>query len=104
MMKFRVKDMDIATGGIFVAILNKKDAKKLDLHSGDRILVHDHGEEVTCILDISESAKAVPEGKIGLFEEVLARLKVKQGAVLEIKLTGKPESVKHIRDKLFGKR
>ncbi len=103
-MKFRVKDMDIATGGIFVAILNKNDAKKLDLHSGDRILVHDHGEEITCILDISESAKAVPEGKIGLFEEVLAKLKVKEGATLEIKLTGKPESVKHIRDKLFGKR
>lgn len=103
-MKFRVKDMDIATGGTLIAILNQKDARKLDLHSGDRIIVKDHHREITCILDISESKKAVPEGKIGLFEEVLAKLKVRQGNVVNIKFTGKPESIKHIRDKLFGKR
>ncbi len=103
-MKFRVKDMDIATGGTLVAILNKKDARKLDLHSGDRILVKDHNREVTCILDISESRKAVPPGKIGLFEEVLAKLNVRNGNAVDIKLTGKPESIKHIRDKLYGKR
>ena len=102
-MKFRVKDMDIATGGIFVAILNQKDAHKLDLHSGDRILVADGQKSITCILDISESDRAVSDGKIGLFEEVLANLNVKHGAVVEVKFTGKPESVAHIRDKLFGK-
>ncbi|MBI2145898.1 AMP phosphorylase [Candidatus Woesearchaeota archaeon] len=103
-MKFKVKDMDIATGGTLVAILNENDAKKLDLHSGDRILVKDHNKEITCILDLSESRKAVPEGSIGLFEEVLDRLQVRNGSIVNIKFTGKPESVTHIRDKLFGKR
>lgn len=103
-MKFRVKDMNIATGGIMVAILNENDAKKLDLHSGDRILVKDHDKEITCILDLSESRKAVPEGHIGLFEEVLSRLRVRNGSIVHIKFTGKPESVTHIREKLFGKR
>lgn len=102
-MKFRVKDMDIASGGVLVAILNVKDAHKLDLHSGDRILVHRRSDKVTCILDISESKKAVAEGQLGLFEEVLSRLRVKQGSIVDIHLTGKPESVTHIRDKLFGK-
>ncbi len=102
-MKFRVKDMDIATGGILIAILNTKDAHTMDLHSGDRAIVKADGKETTCILDISESKKAVPEGKIGLFEEVLDRLQVKHGSMVDIKLTGKPESVKHIRDKLHGK-
>ena len=102
-MKFRVKDMDIATGGILVVILNQKDARKLDLHSGDRILVHDGSGEVTCILDISESDKAVPEGKIGLFEEVMKRLKVRSGSTIEVRFTGKPESITHIRDKLMDK-
>ncbi len=96
--------MDIATGGTLVAILNIKDARKLDLRSGDRILIKDHNREITCILDISESKKAVPEGKIGLFEEVLDRLNLHQGSIVDIKLTGKPESVGHIRDKLYGKR
>jgi len=102
-MKFKVKDMDIATGGVFVAILNEKDAKKLDLNSGDRIIVKHNKKEITTILDISESKKAVPQGKIGLFEEVLDKLKIKHGGIVTIKFTGKPESVKHIRDKLFGK-
>ncbi len=102
-MKFRVKDMDIATGGILVAILNKKDAEKLDLHSGDRILLRNDGKELTCVLDISESEKAVPEGKIGLFEEVLDRFKIKNNAIVSLRFTGKPESIGHIRDKLYGK-
>ncbi|MFH1275843.1 MAG: AMP phosphorylase [Candidatus Woesearchaeota archaeon] len=102
-MKFKVKDMDIATGGVMIAILNQKDAKLLDLHSGDRILVHDGYKEITCILDISESKKAVPVGSIGLFEEVLDALNVRRGHIVKVKLTGKPESVKHIREKLYGK-
>ena len=104
MMKFKVKDMDIATGGPSIAILNEKDAQLLDLHSGDRVVVHDGGKEITCILDISESDKAVPVGKIGLFEEVLKKMNVKGGHDVRLRLTGKPESVKHIRDKLYGKR
>ena len=96
--------MDISSGGVLVAVLNVKDAKKLDLHSGDRIFVKNGGKGITCILDISESDRAVPEGKIGLFEEVLDKLHIKNSIVVDIKLTGKPKSVKHIKDKLYGKR
>lgn len=103
-MKFKVKDMEIATGGISIVILNQKDADLLDLHSGDRLLVHDGGKEITCTLDISESNKAVPIGRIGLFEEVMSKLNVKSGHLVEVKVTSKPESVKHIRDKLCGKK
>src|SRR3990167_8441616 len=103
-MHFKVKDMDIASGGIYIAILNEKDAKKLDLRSGDRVLVKHNSKEVICILDISETKKAVPEGKLGLFEEVLDHLHVKNNAHIELKYTAKPESVIHIREKLFGKR
>lgn len=102
-MKFKVKDMDIATGGTPIAILNEKDAIKLDLRTGDRILVFKGRKKTTCILDISESRKAVSQGKIGLFEEVLDILNVRHGSIVDLKFTGKPESVIHIRDKLYGK-
>ncbi len=95
--------MDIATGGTLVAILNHKDAAKLDLHSGDRIKIKAGKKEATVILDISESDKAVHKGRIGLFEEVIDKLKVKRGAQVNVTFTGKPESVKHIHDKLLGK-
>ncbi len=102
-IKLKVKDMDIATGGTLVAILHEKDAHKLDLRSGDRVIVRYKKKEIVCILDISESRKAVPKGRIGLFEEVLDRLGVKQNDLVSLYFTGKPESVGHIRDKLLGR-
>ena len=39
-----------------------------------------------------------------MFEEVLDKLKIKRGATITLKFTGKPESVIHIREKLFGKK
>jgi len=102
-MKFKVKDMDLASGGPSIAILNQKDAEKLDLHPGDRILIKHNNHQTTCVLDISESRKAVAQGSIGLFEEVLDKLNVKHNSIVELKFTGKPDSVRHIRDKLYGK-
>lgn len=103
-MKFRVKDMDIATGGILIAILHHKDAQKLDLRSGDRILLKKGHKIASCVLDISDGNKAVAEDSIGLFEEVLLTLGVKNNSEIELQFTAKPESIKHIRDKLFGKK
>jgi len=103
-VKFKVKDMDVATGGKLIAILNTHDAKRLDLHFGDRILVIYKSKRTVCVLDISESKKAVAKGKIGLYEEVLDKLNVRHNAIVELKFTGKPESVRHIREKLYGKR
>jgi putative thymidine phosphorylase len=103
-MKFKVKDMDIETGDILVAILNEHDAKVLDLAPEDRIKIRRNRYEVTAALDISESRRAVPRGSIGLFEEVLDKLHAKQGDVVRIGLTKKPESVRFIREKLYGKK
>ena len=102
-MEFKVKDMDIAAGGAMIAILNQNDAKKLNLISGDRILVINKTKEITCILNISESNKAVPENQVGLFEEVLKELKVKSGSKVNVKLTSKPKSLVPIKKKLEGK-
>lgn len=103
-MQFKVKDMDIETGDILVAILNEHDAKVLDLAPEDRIKIKHNGREVTAALDISESRRAVPRGSIGLFEEVLDKLHVKHGDIVRVGLTQKPESVKFIREKLYGKK
>jgi len=102
-MKFKVKDMDIASGGILIVVLNQKDAENLDLKHDDRIRIKKGRKTATASINISESKKAVPEGKIGLFEEVLDKLKVKDGSEVELELTSKPKSVSSIRKKLYGK-
>ncbi|MEK6937896.1 MAG: thymidine phosphorylase [Nanoarchaeota archaeon] len=103
-MKFKVHYLDLATGGSLVVALRKADAKHLDAFSGDRVLLKHGNKEVVCILDLAESKKELKEGSIGLFEEVLSRLGVKSGDIIDVKYTGKPKSVNHIREKLFGKK
>ncbi len=103
-MKYIVKDMDIATGGVIVALLNQKDARKFDLHHEDRILVKHNRKQVVAIVDIGESSKAVPQGHIGCFEELLNELHIKHKDKVEVLLEKKPESLKYIKKKLDGKR
>ena len=43
-MKLRVKDVDLSTGGPFIAVLNEEDARKLDLHAIDRIKITREGD------------------------------------------------------------
>jgi len=99
-LKLQVKDMDIATGGIKVVLLNHKDAEKLDLHHNDRVLVKKGKKETTAVLDIAESSKAVGPGKIGLFEEVLDSLNAKHNSYVKLKTSKKPLSVSLIKKKL----
>lgn len=102
-MRLTVKDMDIATGGVLVVVLHEVDARKLDLHPEDRVKLKFGAAEVVAAIDIAESERAVPRGKIGCFEEVLAALNTKEGDVLELSPERKPESVAHIKAKLDGK-
>src|SRR3989344_4166520 len=82
-MKLKIKDMDIATGGPLVAVLNIKDAMKFDIHHLDRI--------------------KIKEGKIGMYKEVIASLKLKNNDKVSIMLARKPLSIEFIRKKLDGK-
>ena len=101
-MKFKIKDMDIATGGTLVAILNKKDALKFDLHYTDRIKIIKGKKIETVVVDIAENNKVVPQGSIGVFEEVTDSLKLKKNDKVSIKLARKPLSIEFIKKKLDG--
>ena len=103
-MKLKVKDVDIATGGVRIVILNSFDAQKLDLHHMDRIGVKKGKKKTVAVVDIAESEKLVKKGHIGLMEEVLDDLKAKEGDLVDIKLEKKPESVYYIKEKLDGKK
>lgn len=101
-MRLTVKDMDIATGDVLVAIINEKDALKLDIHTLDRIKIKKGNKIETVIVDIAESKKAVPEGSIGVFEEVIESLRLREGDTVSITLARKPWSLRYIKKKLDG--
>ncbi len=102
-MKLKVKEMDIATGGTLIAILNKDDAQKLDLHHEDRVRISFKNRSTRAVIDIATKKRLVPKGKIGMMQEVLDKLKVKGKDSVEIDIEEKPISVHYIREKLDGK-
>ena len=102
-MNLSVKDVDLATGGVFIAMLNEQDANKLDLHLSDRIKISKGRNSTVAVVDFAQSDRAVPPGKIGLFEEVLAKLNVKNDDSVTIDLEEKPKSLSYIKKKLDGK-
>jgi len=103
-MRLKVKDVDIATGAELIVIINQEDAELMDLHHLDRVKVK-HGKRVeTCVINIAESKKVVSPKYIGLFEEVLDSVKVKNGQYVDIKPAGKPLSLEYIRKKLDGEK
>ncbi len=101
-MKLKVKDMDIASGGPLVAVINEDDAEKMDLHHLDRLKVMYKGKIETVVIDIGESEKAVPIGGIGLYEEVLDSLSLVDGEIVKIVPARKPLSIDYIKKKLDG--
>lgn len=103
-MKLKAKDLDIASGGPLVAVLNHEDAAKLDLHVMDRIKVKKGRKVETVVVDIAQSKKIVPKGKIGVFEEVINSLKLKNKDIVEIAIAHKPMSIDYIKKKLEGRR
>ncbi|MBI2124440.1 hypothetical protein HYT92_01480, partial [Candidatus Pacearchaeota archaeon] len=103
-MKLRAKDLDISSGGPLIAVLNHKDALMLDLHVMDRIKIAKGKKLETVVVDIAQSDKVVPQGKIGVFEEVIKSLRLKDGNAVKITIARKPLSIQYIKRKLDGQR
>lgn len=101
-MKLKVKALDLSTGGPFVIVLDDLDAKKLDLHTLDRVSVKRLRSRKELIANVDISAEGIKPGAIGLFSESLKRLGAEEGMRVDIETAPKPESIDIIRKKLDG--
>ena len=98
MVKLKVKKIDVETGGIPVVSLNKKQAEELDINPMDRVEVDYKGKKVIAAVDVSEFV--IKKDEIGIFEDILKQIKIKDNELVNIKLANKPDSVKYIRMKM----
>ena len=104
-MLLRVKDVELSAGGSLIAILSKSDAAILDVFAGDRVRIKNlkNEKEVTAVIDIDIKNKSVKRGEVGIFEETLYKLNLKNGGKIEVTPTFAPKSLQYIKDKLDGK-
>lgn len=118
-MKFKVKNIDIGTGGIPVGVLTLKDASKLDLYPADRVIIKKRYKHTVVSLDVlgglsqkrngfknsnDKRKKMLKPGEIGIFHEVQKLLETKDGDTVDIIIEKKPESIELIKKKLEGRR
>ena len=102
-MLLKVKDLDIHTGGPFIAILNVKDANSLDIHYGDRILIKNTIHSAIAVADITHKKSTVKPGSIGLMEELEKKINAYSGAKVRISIIPKAASTLVIKNKMSGK-
>jgi AMP phosphorylase len=100
-MQLTVEVLLITTGGSRIAILSEESASQLGVHSSDRIKITYGAEEMIAIANIAEH---FPQNRIGLYEEALDALGVKEDEVVDVVLAPLPESLFNIRAKLHGER
>ncbi|MBI4143437.1 AMP phosphorylase [Candidatus Woesearchaeota archaeon] len=103
-MKLKIRDIDISSGGPLVAVMNHKDAAMLDLHVMDRIKIRKGRKIETVVVDIADGRKVVPQGSIGVFEEVVESLKLKGNDLVDVMAARKPLSLDYIKKKLDGQK
>lgn len=103
-MKFKVKDVNLASGGVLVAVLNTEDAKALVVKPGDRISIKRAklNKKIIAVVDVTD--KGLKKGEIGLFDETMKKLGVKHKDHVKVLLKERPASVKIIKEKLDGKK
>ncbi|MCX6694694.1 MAG: thymidine phosphorylase, partial [Candidatus Altiarchaeota archaeon] len=99
-MNIKVRFYPVETGKPIV-VLNKEDMDELGVHIGDRITICKEAScSITAIIDSTTSF--VKPGEVGIFEEVMEALKVKDGDVVDIIPASKPKSVEFIKKKMKG--
>jgi AMP phosphorylase len=100
-MELTVEVLMITTGGSRIAILSEQSANLLGVHSSDRIKITCNNQEMIAIANIADY---FPSNRIGLYQETVAALGVKEGEKVEVALAPLPESLFNIRAKLHGER
>jgi len=102
-MKLKVRDVQLTTGGPLVAVLHEKTAKALGIFPTDRLHIRriQKKEGANCVINITK--KGIQEDEIGLFEEVMKKLKVTHGTHVEVEQAEHPISIQFIKKKLEGK-
>lgn len=99
----KVKTFPINAGKL-VAILHRTDAEELGLIAGDRVEIINKNNQKKCVAVVDISNYSVVVDQIGLFEEGIERLGVKNGSKVNVTPTGQLKSLDYIKKKMNGEK
>ena len=82
-MELSVEILMITTGGSRIALLSEQSANLLGVHSSDRIKIICKKQEMIAIANIADY---FPPNRIGLYQETVAALGVKEGETVKVRV------------------
>jgi len=101
-MKLRVKILGINAGDKPIAVLHEDDAEDLGIRSLGRVLIKHEGKTSVAILNTTK--RIVGRGEVGIFDEIVEDMELKEGAGVDVVVSEFPNSISHIKAKLQGRR
>jgi len=101
-MKLKAKRFPLEAGGKSIVFLNKSDAEYLGVHPLERVKLEYKSKSVIAIVDITD--KIAEKGEILVCEKCAKLLGLKDGEKISVLAEPQPESVKYIKQKIFGLR
>ncbi|MGB9577287.1 MAG: AMP phosphorylase [Candidatus Micrarchaeia archaeon] len=97
-MRLRAKVLDVEAG-LNVIVLDDDDMKQLDVSVGDRVKVKLGRNECVALVDM---ARKGVQKEVLLFSDAALKLSAKDGDLVEVEATKRPESLDFVRKKLDG--
>lgn len=97
---FEIIAIDLETGE-YTAILNRKDADILGLRSLDRVKVSNDKENMTAIVELTDSV--VQPGQVGILKKGRKRLTAEHGDHVRVVSVSRPRSIELIKKRLNNK-
>ena len=98
-LKAKLLDIDL---GNFQVLLHRRDAEDLGVHPGDRVRLLSQPHAVIAVVDVTDSV--VDPGTLGVFADVRKHFSLDEGSILHVRPAEKPDSVRHIKKKMHGKK
>jgi len=99
-MKLKVKILKFLAGKP-VCMIHKNTAKKMSIHVSDRVSISRDHKKIISAVDTAEGILKLNE--IAVSEEIITNLNLRQGSLVEVKITSRPHSITLIKKKLLGK-
>lgn len=94
------RNLDLGEDDDFNVVLNRKDAERIGVREGENIMVG--FGEIELYADVMETDSKVPEGQIGLFEEIWKAYDIPNGSSIFVDIPESSRSLDAISRKLLG--
>lgn len=98
-MLIKIKKLNLYAGKP-VCILHEDTAKKMSLHVGDRLIIKIKNKKIISVVDTVSGI--IKPSEIGVSEEILQILNIKDKVIVEISLCERPYSIELIKKKMNG--